>query len=230
MTTLLLRLAGPMQSWGTQSRFIDRDTGREPSKSGVVGLVCAALGRSRDHSLDDLCRLRMGVRIDREGVMLRDFHTATGVAQAGGGTRSITSQRYYLSDADFLVGLEGDTTLLELVNEALKDPKWCVYLGRKAFVPGQPIRLPDIPPEGPGLRPGKLEEELRGYPWPERRSAFDRVAPDQLRLVVEPEGTPSPAASVAARRDVPLSFASERRSFATRYVVTDWAIRKETEP
>ncbi|MCA9878634.1 MAG: CRISPR-associated protein Cas5, partial [Thermomicrobiales bacterium] len=37
MHTVLLRLAGPMQSWGTQSRFLERDTGMEPSKSGVLG-------------------------------------------------------------------------------------------------------------------------------------------------------------------------------------------------
>ena len=40
MSTLLLRLAGPMQSWGVQSRFSVRDTGLEPSKSGVIGLLC----------------------------------------------------------------------------------------------------------------------------------------------------------------------------------------------
>lgn len=43
MSTLLLRLAGPMQSWGTDSKFDVRRTGREPSKSGVIGLVAAAL-------------------------------------------------------------------------------------------------------------------------------------------------------------------------------------------
>ena len=37
MSTLLLRLAGPMQSWGTDSKFDVRRTGREPSKSGVIG-------------------------------------------------------------------------------------------------------------------------------------------------------------------------------------------------
>ena len=53
MNTLLLRLAGPMQSWGTQSRFTIRDTGYEPSKSGVIGLLCAALGKPRDESHPD---------------------------------------------------------------------------------------------------------------------------------------------------------------------------------
>ena len=44
MPTLLLRLVGPMQSWGTTSRFDQRDTGKEPSKSGIVGLLAAAMG------------------------------------------------------------------------------------------------------------------------------------------------------------------------------------------
>ena len=77
MPTLLLRLAGPMQSWGTTSRFDERDTQLEPSKSGVIGLLCAALGRDRAESVDDLAALRMGVRVDREGVPMRDFQMPT---------------------------------------------------------------------------------------------------------------------------------------------------------
>src|SRR5579864_5026868 len=83
MTTLLLRLAGPMQSWGTQSRFTVRDTGREPSKSGVIGLVCAALGRRRDAPLDDLVQLTMGTRVDRDGIVKVDYHTAGGAHRHG---------------------------------------------------------------------------------------------------------------------------------------------------
>jgi len=52
MNTLLLRLAGSMQSRGVQSRFTIRDTGLEPSKSGVVGLLCKALGRGPDEPVD----------------------------------------------------------------------------------------------------------------------------------------------------------------------------------
>ena len=76
MSTLLLRLAAPMQAWGSDSRFEVRRTGREPTKSGVIGLLAAALGRSRADSVADLCRLRLGVRVDQEGRLLRDFHTA----------------------------------------------------------------------------------------------------------------------------------------------------------
>ena len=69
MSTLLLRLAGPMQSWGTDSKFDVRRTGREPSKSGVIGLVAAALGIARQdrQALQTLNDLRFGVRVDHEG-------------------------------------------------------------------------------------------------------------------------------------------------------------------
>src|SRR5574337_1235511 len=101
MPTLLLRLAGPMQSWGTTSRFDERDTQLEPSKSGVLGLICAALGRDRTQPVDDLAALRMGVRVDREGMLMRDYQTATGVLIATGKAdpgRTVVSPRYYLAD------------------------------------------------------------------------------------------------------------------------------------
>src|SRR5438874_2169794 len=90
MSILLLQLAAPMQSWGTQSRFSVRDTGLEPSKSGVIGLLCAALGKPRAEQASDgfptlaeLAALRMGVRVNREGVPKVDYHTAGGTHRQG---------------------------------------------------------------------------------------------------------------------------------------------------
>lgn len=146
MATLLLRLQGPMQSWGTTSRFDERDTQLEPSKSGVLGLVCAALGRDRAEPIDDLAALRMGVRVEREGVLMRDYQTATGVLLASGKQdldRTVVSPRYYLADAVFLVGLEGDRALLESIHHALRQPVWPLALGRKSFVPSAPVYLPE---------------------------------------------------------------------------------------
>ena len=139
MSTLLLRLSGPMQSWGTTSRFDERDTGLEPSKSGVIGLLCAALGRDRTKPLDDLARLRMGVRVDREGVLSRDFQTATGVAGKAQLGRTVVSPRFYLADAKFLVGLQGaDEALLATLHTALAQPVRHLALGRRSFPPGEP--------------------------------------------------------------------------------------------
>ena len=75
MSTLLLRLAGPLQAWGYDSKFETRRTGREPTKSGVIGLIAAALGRKRGDSLDDLKCLHFGVRVDKEGELLHDYRT-----------------------------------------------------------------------------------------------------------------------------------------------------------
>jgi CRISPR system Cascade subunit CasD len=232
MSTLLLRLAGPMQSWGTQSRFTERDTGPEPSKSGVIGLLCAALGRPREAAVADLAALKMGVRVDRPGIMGMDYQTAGGwhrrgerygVAQVDGGLRTIESRRYYLADADFLVGLEGDENLLRELDRALQHPVWPLYLGRRAFVPGEPIRLPDEPPEKAGLRAEPLREALERYPWPERRFEHERASFDRVQLVLESTSE----ASAELRHDVPISFQSHNRVFDVRYVKTEWISRSE---
>lgn len=73
MATLLLRLAGPIQSWGVESKFEIRRTINFPTKSGVIGMLAAAFGYSREDSLDELNRLKFGVRIDREGKLIRDY-------------------------------------------------------------------------------------------------------------------------------------------------------------
>lgn len=225
MPTLLLRLCGPMQSWGSQSRFTERDTEREPTKSGVVGLICAALGRPRDADVSDLAALRMGVRVDREGVLLRDYHTAgaeTGIRRASGGLSKdpVVSNRYYLADADFLVGLEGsDRTLLERIEEALRRPKWQLFLGRKSFVPSLPPFLP-----GGGIRDLPLEEALEREPWPlePRFGALEPGAGERrLRFVFEvPYDTPGRQ----LRPDQPVGAAFATRTFGPRPVINQFRV------
>jgi CRISPR system Cascade subunit CasD len=220
MHTLLLRLAGPLQSWGTQSRFAVRDTELEPSKSGVVGLLCAALGRGRDEAISDLAALRMGVRVDQEGTLARDFHTAKDVLRASGGIKDTElSNRYYLADARFLVGLESNAAaLLQSLHDALRSPHWSLYLGRKAFVPAAPVWLSD------GLRlDTALLDALRNYPW---LGSEGHEPEPQLRLVLEdPDGS-------EVRSDQPLSFAERR--FAPRCVSTTFMktslLPKEVKP
>jgi CRISPR system Cascade subunit CasD len=206
MATLLLCLRGPMQAWGTTSRFDERDSGLEPSKSGVIGLLCAALGRDRSAPIDDLAALRMAVRVDREGMLARDFQTATGVFLAAGKAdhgRTVVSPRYYLADAAFLVGLEGSRALLDSIQCALQAPVWPLALGRKAMVPGVPVWLPD------GVQEAPLRALMTSWP---------RIAPSRfdnrgqpLRLLFEhPE-------EGAVRLDQPIAPFIERR-FGPRYI------------
>lgn len=205
MPTLLLRLQGPLQSWGTTSRFDERDTQAEPSKSGVVGLLCAALGRDRREPVDDLAAMHMGVRVDREGVPMRDYQTATGVLIAGSAKadaeRTVVSPRFYLADATFLVALEGrDASLLGQLHQALRQPVWPLALGRKSFTPASPVFLPD------GLVDEPLEQALQGYD-----SQHHRRPAGRLRLVLEH------ASEGSIRLDQPVGPFSERR-FGPRFV------------
>jgi CRISPR system Cascade subunit CasD len=206
MNVLLLRLCGPMQSWGVQSRFSVRDTGLEPSKSGVVGMLAAALGRPRNADVTDLARLQMAVRADVEGILRYDFHTAQNVLKAGGGIKDTEpSRRYYLADARFLVGLAGDDqVLLNLVSDALSDPVWPLFLGRKAFVPSLPLCAP------PGVyHDADMMSVMKSYPW---LGPQQKERPERLRVVIE---DPSGA---EVRHDQPLSFAERR--FAPRRMTT----------
>lgn len=212
--TLLLRLIGPMQSWGVQSRFTERDTLTEPSKSGVVGLLCAAQGLEREAAdvfLAEFNRahVRMGVRVDREGLVRYDYHTAKDVriadaekvdAQKKQGVRDNVSRRYYLADAAFLVGLESKyLSLLESLHHALINPVWPLYLGRKAFVPGEPVNLKD------GLKKDTtLEDALKKYP------SLRPPQKEAIRFVLEDNS------SATVRPDQPLSFSLRR--FAPRRV------------
>jgi CRISPR system Cascade subunit CasD len=154
---LVLRIEGPMQSWGLRARWDVRDTGTEPSKSGIMGLIGCALGYHRDDTrleteLDT--RLRIGVREDRHGRTAVDYHTiepspvfttADGKkknARGGDGNayaNIIQSRRYYIEDAAFLVVISGPVELLERCRDALMAPVWPIYLGRKSCIPTRPV-------------------------------------------------------------------------------------------
>jgi CRISPR system Cascade subunit CasD len=199
-----------MQSWGTISRFDKRDTGKEPSKSGVIGLLAAAIGIDREEwpTLEPLTKLKMGVRHDRPGVPKRDYQTAQNIISADHSKVHDTavSTRDYLADATFLVGLEGeDRLLLEKAHSALRDPVWPLALGRKSYVPSESIWLAD------GLQEKPLREALRAYQW----LGLDE-APQKLLFSWESED-----GAGGLRMDQLLSSFAERR-FGSRFVVSEW--------
>lgn len=208
MTTLLLRLAGPMQSWGDSSRFTRRETRSEPTKSGVIGLLAGAQGRRRTDPIEDLLALRFGVRVDQVGEVGRDFHTAQ---QWETGRRMPLSQRFYLSDAVFVAGVEGPTALVTDLAAALQAPAYPIFLGRRSFPPSRGVLL--------GLSEADLVTSLREHEWEAaqwyRRRQLQTVS---LRLVVDADAA-SEASSSETVRDVPRSFDPVRREYTWRKVV-----------
>jgi CRISPR system Cascade subunit CasD len=212
MKAVLIRLEGPLQAWSTQIKLGVRDTDQEPSKSGVLGLVAAALGMARDNEgmLTELRALQLAVRVDRQGSLLHDYHTAGGGRFRGekylvyGASESVPSHRYYLQDASFIAALAGEDGLVDRIAAALQTPRWPLFLGRRACVPSVPLFA--------GLFDGDAQAAIRAAAAPEH---YDGPS---LRAVVEvppdTEGEP--------RYDVPLSFRDGYRRYALRRVRTVW--------
>jgi len=164
---LAFLLDGPLQSWGTSSRFQRRSTDAFPSKSGVVGLVAAAMGIDK-HTADEPERLkpyaalqfsvyRLPRLMDHQPLpveRLSDYHTVGGGYDedsdswarlstprkaSGGPFGTVLTQRDYLTDAAFVVVLQGPRLLLDKIASRLADPVWGIWLGRKCCVPATPV-------------------------------------------------------------------------------------------
>ncbi len=181
--TLFLRLEGPMQAWGdNQSKFVIRRSAEAPTKSGVIGLLCAAMGLTRERAetewLDRLVSMEFGVRIDMPGVRWWDYHTVGArmqmqIAEGVGKTKpgALLTRREYLCDASFLVALRGDSEIVEILAKALKSPIWTPYLGRKCCPPSRPIdqhSASDFP---------NMIAALTAIPWQRRLRSHEEYAP-----------------------------------------------------
>lgn len=208
MSTLLLRLAGPMQSWGDSSRFSRRDTRQEPTKSGVIGMLAAAAGRRRSDPIADLAALPFGVRVDQPGRLLRDFQVAV---RPTDGKQLPISQRFYLSDAVFVAAVEGDAGFIGQLADAVRRPVFPLYLGRRSCPPARPVFL--------SVHDEPLVEVLRSAPW-QAPAWHRRRQPRTVALRAALDADPA-ATDAELVRDLPVSFASEHRQY-------DWrAVREE---
>lgn len=213
MTVLAVRLAGPLQSWGVESKFTRRRTQTEPSKSGVLGLLAAASGLRRTDPLEHLLELRLGVRVDQAGQLVKDFQTEIRREVGRSGeviAKSMPlSHRYYIGDAAFLVLLEGPQPLLEGLDEAVRRPAFPLFLGRRSCPPAGPVTL--------GVEPGALEERLADWPWLASKHEMRR----RSRVVALATTCDALAGATAedTLHDQPISFDPRRRVYAWRRVV-----------
>jgi len=218
---LALVLDAPMQSWGFSSRFQHRTTGLHPTKSGLIGLLCAALGLAKGSAeerkmLPALAKLKMtSIAIPREVrniaaplpvLRLEDYHTVLGTRRASGKLDSdaVVTRRQYLLDARFGVILAGDHTLLKRVAAALQDPVWGVWFGRKSCLPCSPICC------------GLFDAELLA-----RRKLIGDRPIEEFTIVAEVENF---AEGTDSMSDQPISFGDgttsgpDKRRFAVRRI------------
>ncbi|ARU32449.1 type I-E CRISPR-associated protein Cas5/CasD [Sulfuriferula sp. AH1] len=161
METLIFQLQAPLSSWGDVAVGEYRPSAEYPSQSAIQGLLGAALGIDRDDNVAQTA-LRTGYRLAvgvlSQGRLLRDYHTSqvpsrVDLKKRPHATRrdelslpkqdlnTILSSRDYRQDAAALVAVQtvanAPHSLAQLV-EALKKPKFVLYLGRKSC----PIAVP----------------------------------------------------------------------------------------
>jgi CRISPR system Cascade subunit CasD len=246
---LVLRLEGPMLSFGAEAidNFgVVRDF---PAASMVAGLIANALGwrredRAEHQHLQD--RLRFAARRDREGSRFTEFQTAKldggaehwttrgAVEGRRGGAETYKSPhlRYRDHDADAAVILvvhfapETEVPTLDDVAQAFRYPARPLFLGRKPCIPAQPFVAPD-----PFVEADDLLAALKAVPLIE-----DRTVRPSIRVAVPAPQRGVPEAGwgeerVADERNwLSGLHGGERRVFIRSIDRTDFAIAREDTP
>ncbi|MGW2492571.1 type I-E CRISPR-associated protein Cas5/CasD [Streptomyces sp. NPDC001606] len=230
MSGFLLRLAGPLQSWGERSAFTPvRDTAPFPTRSALIGMFAAAEGISRSElDADRYKDLRLTVRVDRPGVRLIDYHTAGGgfpkdrtAATSGGSNKgaAVVTRRHYLSDAVFVVAVTATEETVDRLAAALSHPHWAPYLGRRSCVPDEPFLLRrhvDDPEEELRTRVplSRTDPRAKG----DDNQETGTIAVDFLsEQPLPPSGSAEPApVDIIDVNDMPVSFAQHGRSHTSR--------------
>ena len=212
MSTLLLRLAAPMQSWGSASKFDRRYTEMEPTKSGVIGMLACAMGIRREASLDAFNDIKFGIRIDQRGDLGVDFQMAHEQTNSKNASSWVT-HRYYLFDAVFLAGIEGESGLLAKIEWALHFPEFPIFLGRRSCPPAGQVSL--------GIRDKSLHDALQEECWIASEAYQKRMKKrgiTTLEIVREAVCDEDTAYSV---RDVPVTFSQKRRTYSFRNIIRE---------
>ncbi len=212
MKTILLKFAGPMQSWGTDSHFETRHTDLYPSKSAVLGLIGAALGIRRDDAaIKELEKIKFATRIDREGSLLKDYHIVRKYKASGDIEGTYVTERYYLEDAVFVVAISHeDSNLIEKIYEALNRPYFQMFLGRRSI----PVLADFIL----GYFDGDISSVLEKCEWQAKDYYKKRYKQSQKALDVYcDKGIFDNTDREALRQDKVISFSKKDRQFSFRY-------------
>lgn len=215
MKTILLKFSGPLQSWGTSSHFESRHTDFYPSKSAVIGLISACFGfrRYEDKQIRELNELDFAVRVDWQGNLMYDYHTATKNKPNGDFERNYVTKRYYLEDAVFLVAISHeDENFIDKIFNALKNPYFQSFMGRRSlplcfdFILGTYDRGPI--------------ELLSDFPWQASKyyqESYKKKGENKALLEIYADKNLIPDFPSNLRQDRVISFSQKHRRFGFRY-------------
>jgi CRISPR system Cascade subunit CasD len=218
---LVIRLSGGMQAWGLDSQYTYRNSGLFPTKSGVLGLCCAAQGFDRGSVAENewlaavtSCNMttiaipKLRSAGDRQTPIsvrrIEDFHTVANTKTAKGDSKDALTYRQYICDAEFIVLLHMPTELADTLKIYLENPKWGVWLGRKACIPSAPVfagicvNLDEVSERflsGKPLQAFTYQQEVDGFP-----------------------------AGTDTLQDVPVNYSVDNRAYGLRRIIVHEAV------
>lgn len=234
MKYLSLWFESPLQSWGVDSKFGLRTTFTFPTKSGIAGVMLAAMGKGGEeieflenfsHWEETAFSYSSEENGQAEGSSLStDFHMIGngydmendwqkmmvpkkrdgGTVGANGSVGGIKlTYRQYLQDAFFGVVLKIPSSYndIDMIVDALQNPIWPLYLGRKCCVPSYPIFQ--------GLFDSQEDAERR----------ISDIANEKKLVLKEimKDGAEPYSGDVICLNDVPVNFGKEK-NYRDRFV------------
>ena len=172
-----------MQAWGASSKYQYRETNNFPTKSGIIGMIAAAMGIDKhcpneEKFIAPLAELGFtAIHLPKKHsptTRLMDFHTVGGGYDKNASLRekmsippkatgapfgTVITRRSYLTDGSFAILLEGDKDTLHSIAKALTNPVWGIWFGRKTCLPATPL----TPTHGESAQEG-LDQLLQKLP------------------------------------------------------------------
>ena len=183
---LVFTLAAPLMAFGDVAPGERRVGVDRPTRSGLTGLIAAALGLTRNDERQSAlaAQLAFAVRVDAAGRANVDYHTTqTAPARrnrrfatrreelAVDGVVTILSQRTYVEDAAFTVAVlveENGPFLIHEIAAALAHPRLPIHAGRRSCPLG-------LPPSALVIGAPSLVDAFAAYDA-EQASSVDRAA------------------------------------------------------
>lgn len=209
--TILLKFAGPLQSWGSSSHFENRHTDFYPTKSAIIGIISASFGyrRDNDEEIKKLNKIKFAVRIDQRGNLLRDYHIARKFKN-GIFERTYVTNRYYLEDAVFVVAISHeDDDFVDLIEEKLKNPFFQYYMGRRSL----PLSADFIISK----TENSVIESLKQCDWQAAKWYKKKNNRELIELEIHADSNLLDNSIYSLKKDKVISFSQKERKFAFRY-------------
>lgn len=162
MKTLILKTEG-LSAYGLQTFDVHRRANHFPTRSGIIGLLAAAMGITRkdQSTLYQLSEdVDVAVQVNQAGEKIVDYHTVQNFRGPMGKIQNGTKPTYreYWCDSEHTFAISANDELIEHLAAAVKSPKFTLFQGRKSCPLTRPLFEKLVGEKNPAIALNKLNE------------------------------------------------------------------------